>query len=441
MSLIGHQDCVDVLELGVEQTIKGISELNGGPRVRATFSHALFNDRLVLGLKGTMSEAELHILRARLDGGIRNKAARGELYRRLPPGYLRGDNDGELLIDPDEQVRSAIRAVFARFAEFGSIRQVWRWFDREKLDLPVRMSGEQVRWAPPSYGMIHRVLTSPVYAGAYVYGRTRQETEVDEAGTVRTASPGYHCRGETPFEDRASLCLYVGAVQIDRAVAKAVLEAIEPAGLEAALKAAEHIESDHDQALEQWRLAVERARYEAARAERRYRAVDPENRLVARGLEAEWERCLKALDGAEQELERRQRDRPRLLDAADRDAILALGADLRRVWDAPTTTARDKKELLRTVLEEVIVRAPRDEDRLHLTLRWRTGLLTGIELDRPRARKGTLRTDPFAPTRIRLILFAVSHGCIPMRSLPESSIAKARPPPMAIASTPIGSEV
>ena len=432
---------------------------------------SLFNDRLVLGLKGTMSEAELHILRARLDGGIRNKAARGELYRRLPPGYVRGDSDGELLIDPDEQVQSAIRAVFARFAEFGSIRQVWRWFDREKLDFPVRTSGEQIRWAPPSYGMIHRVLTSPVYAGAYVYGRTRQETEVDEAGTVRkrirklprsewpilihdhhrgyidwqdheailariarnarpqphgagegavregtallqglavcgecgrrlsihytgrTASPGYHCRGETPFEDRASLCLYVGAVQIDRAVAKAVLEAIEPAGLEAALKAAEHIESDYDQALEQWRLAVERARYEAARAERRYRAVDPENRLVARGLEAEWERSLKALDGAEQELERRQRGRPRLLDAADRDAILALGTDLRRVWDAPTTTARDKKELLRTVFEEVIVRAPRDENWIHLTLHWCTRLLTEIELDRPRARKGTLRTD------------------------------------------------
>ena len=333
------------------------------------------------------------------------------------------------------------------------------------------MSGEQVRWRPPSYGMIHRVLTSPVYAGAYVYGRTRQEIEVDEAGTVRkhvrklprsewpvlihdhhqgyinwqdheailarigrnahpqphgagqgavregtallqglavcgecgrrlsthytgrAASPGYHCRGETEFKDRASLCLYVGAVQIDRAVAKAVLEAIEPAGLEAALKAAEHIESDYDQALEQWRLAVERARYEATRAERRYRAVDPENRLVARGLETEWERCLQALGDAEQELERRQHDRPRLLNAADRDTILALGADLRRVWDAPTTTARDRKELLRTVLEEVIVRGPRGENRLYLTLRWPTGLLTGIELDRPRVRKRTLRTD------------------------------------------------
>ena len=428
---------------------------------------SLFNDRLVLGLKGTMSEAELHILRARLDGGIRNKAARGELYRRLPPGYVRGDCDGELLIDPDERVQSVIRAVFSRFTEFGSVRQVWLWFDREKLDFPVRMSGEKTAWTRPSYGMIHRVLTSPVYAGAYVYGRTRQETEIDEAGTVRkrvrklprsqwpilihdhhqgyitwqdhetvlariaqnarpqphgggdgairegnallqglavcgecsrrlsthytgrTASPGYHCRGETPFRERASSCLYVGAVQIDRAVAKAVLEAIEPAGLEAALKAAERIESDYDEALEQWRLAVERARYDAAGAERRYRAVDPENRLVARGLEAQWEQCLKALEDAERELKQRQHDRPRLLDAGERDALLALGTDLRRVWDAPTTRARDKKEVLRTVLEEVIVRAPRDESRIHLTLHWSTGLLTEIEFDRLRPRKTT----------------------------------------------------
>ena len=146
---------------------------------------SLFNDRLILELKGTMSEAELHILRARLDGGIRNKAARGELYRRLPPGYVCGDSDGEILIDPDEQVQGAIHAVFARFAEFGSVRQVWRWFDREKLDFPIRMPGEKLRWAAPSYGIIHRVLTSPVYAGAYAYGRTRQEISADENATVR----------------------------------------------------------------------------------------------------------------------------------------------------------------------------------------------------------------------------------------------------------------
>ena len=211
--------------------------------------------------------------------------------------------------------------------------------------------------------------------------------------TGRTSSPGYHCNGKTLVEERRSSCLYVGAVQIDRAVSKAVLEAIQPAAIEAALRAAEQLETDNDQALEQRRLAVERARYEAERAERRYRAVEPEHRLVARGLERDWERCLNALEEAQIELERRTRDRPRRLDNNERDALLALAQDLQRVWDAPTTTARDKKELLRSVLEEVIVLAPRGEYYIRLTLRWRTGLLTEIELERPRKRRATLRTD------------------------------------------------
>ncbi len=432
----------------------------------------LFNDRLVLGLKGTMSEAELHILRARLDGGIRNKAARGELYRGQPIGYIRGEAGAEILLDPNEEVQAAIRAVFERFAEFGSARRVWRWFVMEKLHFPHRFHRHaELRWEPPAYHTIHEVLTNPVYAGAYAYGKSRRERHVDENGIVRTrirrlprsewqvlihdhhpayidwstheailerlsrntrplshgagkgavregtallqglgicgecgrrlathytgrtSSPGYHCRGKELVEARRSLCLHVGAVQIDQAVAKAVLEAIRPAGIKAALQAVERIEADYDQALKQWGLTVERARYEAEKAERRYRAVEPEHRLVARGLEREWEQCLNALEEAQNEMERRHRDRPRQLDAAERDSLLALGEDLQRAWDAPTTTARDRKELLRTVLDEVIVLAPRGEYHIHLTLRWRTGLLTEIELERPRKRRAAVRTD------------------------------------------------
>ena len=202
--------------------------------------------------------------------------------------------------------------------------------------------------------------------------------------TGRTSSPGYHCKGKTLVEERRNLCLYVGAGRIDQVVSRTVLEAIQPGSLGAALQAVERLEADHDQALEQWRLAVERARYQAERAERRYRAVEPEHRLVARGLEREWEQCLNALEEAQNELQRRERDRPRQLNAAERDAILALGDDLQRVWDAPTTTARDKKELLRTVLEEVMVSSPRGEHRISLTLRWRTG-----PVDRGRARPST----------------------------------------------------
>ncbi len=147
---------------------------------------ALFNDRLVLGLKGTMSEAELHILRERLNGGIRNKAARGALRRGLPVGLVWGEQEGEVRFHPDEAVTSAIRAVFTRFAELGSARQVWLWFRTEGLSFPLQTNGvPDIRWVAPTYTAIHKVLTSPVYAGAYVYGKTRCERFVDADGTIQ----------------------------------------------------------------------------------------------------------------------------------------------------------------------------------------------------------------------------------------------------------------
>src|SRR5437868_4292545 len=148
---------------------------------------ALFNDRLLLGLKGTMSEAELHVLRARLNGGIRNKAARGELRRGLPVGLVWGDADGEVRLHPDEAVVSAIRNVFARFAEMGSARRVWLWFRSEGLKLPLQMNARaEIRWVEASYTAIHHVLTNPVYAGSYTYGKTRQETILDACGVRKT---------------------------------------------------------------------------------------------------------------------------------------------------------------------------------------------------------------------------------------------------------------
>jgi DNA invertase Pin-like site-specific DNA recombinase len=150
------------------------------------YNTALFNDRLLLGLKGTMSEAELHILRARLDGGIRNKAARGGLRRGLPTGLVWGEADGEVRLHPDEAVVGALRTVFSRFSELGSARRVWLWFREENLSFPLQMHhGEQIRWVAPTYMAIHSVLANPVYAGAYCYGRTRQERYVDELGMLR----------------------------------------------------------------------------------------------------------------------------------------------------------------------------------------------------------------------------------------------------------------
>ena len=147
---------------------------------------SLFNDRLLLGLKGTMSEAELHVLRARLDGGIRNKAARGELRRGLPVGFVWGEADGEILVHPDAAVSGAVRAVFDRFAEFGSARRVWLWFRSEGLSFPLQTHARTpLRWVAPTYTTIHAVLSNPVYAGAYAYGKSRTEQFVDEQGLIR----------------------------------------------------------------------------------------------------------------------------------------------------------------------------------------------------------------------------------------------------------------
>jgi len=432
---------------------------------------ALFNDRLLLGLKGTMSEAELYVLRARLNGGIRNKAARGELRRGLPVGFVWGEADGEVRFHPDEAVRTVIACVFQRFAETGSARRVWLWFRSERLTFPLQMHQRaEIRWVEASYTAIHHVLSNPAYAGAYAYGKTRRETVLDGSGARkkrgrhlpqsewqvlikehhdgfidwrtyetnqarlaantrpgphkaggavregsallqglvscghcgrrlkthyrgRNTTPGYHYAGKTVVEGRGCYCLNVGGVQIDEAIAKTFLAALEPAKLAATLAAAERIELDTEAALKQWRLGAERAAYEASRAERRYLAVDPDNRLVARGLEREWEQRLAELEAAKDELARRLEQRPRILGQAERERLLALGADLAAVWDAPTTTARDRKELLRTLIEEVILSVDRDEKVAHLTLRWKGGAVSDLDVPLPRSRPATVRTD------------------------------------------------
>lgn len=414
---------------------------------------ALFNDRLVLGLKGTMSEAELHVLRARLAGGIRNKAERGELRRGLPIGFVWGDADGDVRMHDDEAITGVLRAVFDRFAEMGSARQVWLWLRAQNLKWPLQSSTlREITWVVPTYGKIHQVLTNPVYAGAYVYGKSRHERYVDELGRVRkrtrrlpraewgivirdhhpgfidwqtfeanqariaanthprrhetegavregaallqglatcgrcgrglrvyysgrNATPGYHCAGATIVNGRGEYCMRVGGMRIDEAVSDALLAAITPAGAEASLRAVELSQMENDAALAQWRRQVERARYEAQRAERRYRAVDPDNRLVARGLEAEWEARLRELGEAELAIAQREKQQPRTLSDHDRTTIRALGDDLRKVWRAATTTDRDRKELLRSVLEEVSVTVDRVKQQAHLALRWRGGVI------------------------------------------------------------------
>jgi hypothetical protein len=180
---------------------------------------------------------------------------------------------------------------------------------------------------------------------------------------------------------------------IEQAVVRAFLEAITPAAIEAVRLSVEQLQSNHDAALSQWRLEVKRAGYEAERAERRYRNVEPENRLVARGLEAEWEKRLRDLAAAEMELHRREQQRPHALDPEQLQRMQMLGSDIHRVWNADSTTDRDRKELLRTLLEEVILNLKRAEGRAHLTLRWGGGAITVRDVAVPRFKPMGPRTD------------------------------------------------
>jgi hypothetical protein len=331
-------------------------------------SPAEFNDRLLLGLKGTMSEAELHLIRARLDGRLRNKAERGELRLALPVGLDR-DEDDRIVLCPDEQVRHAIERVFVLWRRVGSARQVVMELIDEGQLLPRRTVGQRrIRWAGASYGA-----TNPAYAGAFVFGRHRREKTVDRTGRVRVRDvevpleewsvclperhPGYVTwteylatgerlrgnvirRGEgggaaregaallqglvrcgqcgrrmqvgysgTGGKVRRYLCVRghvlhhtetscqsLGGGRLEKAVVDAFLEAVTPAGVAATAGAIRELEDQHEQLLAGQRLALERAEYEAKRAERQFDACEPENRLVARTLEHKLEEALATVE-------------------------------------------------------------------------------------------------------------------------------------------------
>jgi excisionase family DNA binding protein len=421
------------------------------------YSPADFNDRLLLGLKGTMSEAELHFIRARLVGGLRNKAQRGELRLALPVGLDR-DDDGEIVLCPDEQVRHAIDRVFRLWRGLGSARQVALELIAEGQQLPRRTVGQRrIRWAPASYGAVHDFLTNPAYAGAFVFGRQRTEKRLDEHGQVRARRvevpieewsvclpehhPGYvswdqylatrarlkanvRPRGEgggAAREGTALLqglvrcgrcgrkmqvaysgsngkigryacvrgrdmhatgraCQSIGGGRLDTAVADAFLEAVAPAGIAATAGAIRELEDQHEARMAGQRLALERAQYEADRAQRKFDACEPENRLVGRTLERALEEALANLERERGRLTALEHARPAALSDQERHALAVLARDLPRLWAAPTTTDRDRKELLRTLIGEVIVTAHHDERRADVEVCWEGGARTELSV-------------------------------------------------------------
>ena len=389
-----------------------------------------YNDRLVLGLKGTLSEAELHLLRSRMTEGLRAKAARGELRLMLPAGLDYDDGD-HVIITPDEAVREAVMCVFRRFDQLGSARQVVVSLRADGLRLPRRdIRTGKIAWAQAGYPAVHDILIHPGYAGVFAYGRSKTEKHLGAGGTVITRQrrlprdqwavmipghhPGYisletydaniarlaanspapaggaggaaregaawlqgllrcgrcgrlmqvnyHSGGRPAYRCGranqmygATTCQRVGGRRLHETVLAELLAALAPACLAATVQAMSDTEAQFRQNLAVFERALERARFEAGRALRQYDNVEPENRLVARTLEAVLEDKLTAVRTAENQLAAQQARRPVTLTEQETDWITTAGADLRAIFQAPATTNAQRKELIRAVITEVTV--------------------------------------------------------------------------------------
>lgn len=444
------------------------------------YDPANYNDRLLLGLKGTMSEAELHVLKQRLLAGMRAKAARGELGMRLPMGYVRLPS-GEVVKDPDEQAQAVVALVFEQFARCGTINGMLQYLVQHHIQLPHRSYNRhdrgELQWLAPHRVTLSNLLRNPIYAGAYVYGRRPTDPRHQQPGHPRTgrlvADPGdwpVLIKDRLPayiswaqFENnvrqiRANACNAKGVIRrgssllaglvvcgrcarrmstdygdngyglryccssmavaygeprcqslvgriLDEWVGQQVLAALEPAALEVSLKAIEEVQAERAQLHRHWRQRLERARYEAERAQRQFNAVEPENRLVARTLEHQWEAALQAQDQLQAEFERFQARQPATLDDAEREAIRRLATDIPALWEAATTTAEDRQAIIRQLVERVVVTVQGESEKVDVQLHWIGGHVTAATITRPVARFDQLSYYPQLLARV-----AALHG-------------------------------
>ena len=437
------------------------------------------NDRLLLGMKGTMSELELSLLRARSMEALKQKARRGELFFAVAVGYVKVGRD-KIEMDPDLRVREAIGLVFTRFAEMQSIRQVFLSLRGDQIALPYinsKNSGQhQLLWKLPVYATVNNVLTNPVYAGAYAFGRTGSRVMIENgrkrilrgyrkdrsdwavllvdhhegylswpdyernqrliadnangkgmmvrgavrkgeallAGLLRCGHCGrrllvsyngtkgdvgrYNCDA-TRSNPGADPCISFGALRVDEAVGAEIVRLLQPLGVEAAVHAITECEHQSGEKQRQLELALEQARYEAARARRQYDAVDPDNRLVAGELERRWNTALAAVRALEEELEALLRQRPAALSAEERQRLLQMGADLEAAWHHPAANAVTRKRIVRVVLREVVARV--EDDQIQLLLHWQGGDHTRLTVRKNRRGQTRWSVEPETMELIR----------------------------------------
>jgi len=471
------------------------------------YDPGVYNDRLLLGLKGTMSEAELYLIRQRMLSGRLAKAERGELAVPLPIGYVRRPS-GEVILDPDEQAQHVVRLIFEIFARLGTLNGALRYLAEHQVQLPVRARGGpakgEIEWRRPTRETLQIMLHNPAYAGYYAYGRRQVEprkkipgrpstgrvvkdsdqwlvllpgrmpgyitVEQYEANVARMAAnrqtavtpgtprdgsallsgllrcgrcgghrmqvryrtaPGqgsahnYVCAYEQVNYGTGGTCQHIAGPALDAYVTGQVLEAVAPAALEISLAAAAQAEAERAMLGKLWRQRIERARYAADRARRQYQLAEPENRLVARQLETDWETALAEADRLQADYQRFTEELPKTLTAAERAAIQALASDLPRVWDAPTTSQADRKELLRILIEKITVAVAGTSELVDVTITWAGGHQTTGQAVRPVARLDQLSYYPALLARVTELAEA---GCT-TRQIAEALNAEGFRPP------------
>jgi DNA invertase Pin-like site-specific DNA recombinase len=444
----------------------------------------IVNDRLLLGLKGTMSEYELSLMRQRGIAARDSKARRGEFRFMLPPGFCWSEA-GKIDIDPDEHVAGAIRLVFAKFRELGSARQVFLWLRSADIKMPVVVRNVDVCklvWKAPAYHTVMQVLHNPLYAGAYAFGRKAQRTRIvdgrarkvsgfakprDEwnvllrdnhfgyiswkeyeenqkillenahmkkncarksarggrallTGLMRCGRCGrmmrvfygmgkgnahrYQCRGDDAHVG-AGLCIGIGGVRIDRAVALQILEAVSNRAVEAAIFASDQVERSRKDMIAAVERELEAAHYDASLAGRRYELVDPQKRHVARELETRWNSALERVAELErriEELSATSAARPKI----DRARLLQLAHDLPTAWNAASTDTRTKQRLIHIVVQEIVCDLDDATNEAVLLIHWTGGRHTEVRV--PRVKTGRYPGD-MGPTAVEVIRKLAGH--------------------------------
>lgn len=438
------------------------------------------NDRLLLGLKGTMSEAELHILRSRLDAGKKNKAKRGEYVGEAPLGYVRTREGVDL--EPDAQAQGVLRLLFKKFEELGSAQAVLKFFRKEQISIGRRVpNGPQpgeIVWQRPNRSTLLYVLRNPTYAGAYVYGRSKCVSVSGPDGTRKTvqrrlkrdawdvlirdkvpayitweqwernqqklqqnstrfgcgvsrgasilagrvacgkcgASMSVHYRDGVPMFDCRlanlqfgdSNCQSLNGRWLEPMIEELVLQALEPASVELSLEAAQDIEKDRASLEVHHKQSLERATYQAGLARRRYEEVDPSNRLVAAELETRWEAALLIQRKSEESLNRFRQETPATLTQEERGKIMALAQDFRSLWRSEATSSKDRQDLVRILIERIVVEVVDGTERLSVTVHWAGGYTSQHETRRTVATFDELEDSQTLLTRAQQLY---NSGC------------------------------